>query len=174
MRAGGASTAHYRAVITDLQAEREPLAAAVQSDREALKSKEQALADLDRAIAQLVHRLDAQSEPKAVDQPQEQPAVPRGPLAPNLAGLGLGDACIAAIASLGGRATNHEIVGQLSANGYEMKSDNPLNNVGTGLNHRSKNRGDVIRDGRHWVLKKSESPAVNGASHMNGAAVQPA
>lgn len=175
MRNGEASTAHYRAVIADLRAERARLFNQTELARAALVSKEQCLADLDKTIAQLEHRAGPDDYERPVG---EAPLVAFVPASQEtfeqLKGLGLGDACVAAIRALGGRATNQQITTYLAANGYEIKSSNPVNNVGTGLNHRRRARGDVVREGRDWVLQKSESPATNGASLINGAAVAPA
>lgn len=167
MRDDNSSTAHYDAVIADLRAE--------------LRSVEQQAADLREMIGRLEAKARAlasvcagQSGAAVIAPPArvETISAARVGVPSELAGLGLGDACVAAIMSLGGRATNQQIVGYLTSRGYEIKSNNPVNNVGTGLNHRSKSaKSDVMREGNEWVIKKCESPAINEASHINGATV---
>lgn len=155
MGSGHESTAPYRTVIADLRADREKQAFEIEQARTALRTREAALDEIDKAIALLELRIGDFTEPTKVSATMADVG---------LVGLGLGDACVAAIRELGGAASNSQIVAHLKSRGYEIKSTNPMNNVGTGLNHRSKSRGDVERNGRFWVLK-SEGPALNGASH---------
>lgn len=172
MPTSGASTVHYRAVIADLRADRGRLSNELDELRQKLKAKEQAVADLDRTISQLEFRAgDDDSEPRAPDaQDSLAAAVQVQSPVTGLLALGLGDACVAAIRALGNKATNQQILAYLTSVGYEIKSTNPLNNVGTGLNHRSKNRGDIVRIGRDWVISTRKEEVAERAE-LNGASV---
>lgn len=163
MSAGLSSTAHYEAVLNDLKADQAKLRAEADEAIAVAKAKEQAALDLDRVIETLSLRL-----PKSVELHVTTEAKP---VADFLVGLQLGDACIAMLRHLGRPASNREIAEALDANGYKVNSENPINNVGSCLNHRSTTKADVEREGKSWALRKGEGPAHDGASHMNGAAV---
>lgn len=163
MRDDQSSTAHYQAVISDLKAR------VTELDLEASELRK--MIDRLEAISGAPHPLSVPSENVnaiTVGAPVAASMAATAPSAvTHYTGLGLGDACVSAISALGGRATNRDILDHLLAAGYQIKSTNPLNNVGTGLNHRSKNRGDIFREGHFWIVKKSESPGFNGAKNAN-------
>jgi len=69
-------------------------------------------------------------------------------------GMLLSDACVRAIELIGRPATNKEILEMLRRHGFSVQSANPVNNVGSSLNHRRKSKGDVQRNGKHWSLRK--------------------
>ena len=53
MRNGATSTAHYRAVLADLRADREKLSSETEKAAEIARAKAQSLSDIDRVIATL-------------------------------------------------------------------------------------------------------------------------
>lgn len=80
--------------------------------------------------------------------------------------LGLGDACVLVLGELGKPASNREILDVLQSRGFKINSDNPMNNVGTCLNHRMKNKADIVRTGKHWALVSRKD--MSAQSEMNG------
>jgi hypothetical protein len=137
------STANYAAVIKDLRAKRD---------------------DLDRTIKMLEVMAGIPA-----NQPQEvaPPVIKRERL--TTASMGLGDACARVLEMARGMALNtREVYAALMKDGFEFSSDNPINNVFSALNHRTK-AGDVEKAGRgRW--RYAEKQATHQLPQPNGLA----
>lgn len=153
----------------------------------------QKIADADRRAAELRNMLQqmltefgepsfkpADGEVRALQTKPADTAIQSMPPAPtlqkiDLTGLMIGDACVAVLGATQRPMRNREILDALLANGYDFGgAKDPINNVTSAMGHRYRSARDIEKVNRLWVTKKSESPAIREASHMNGAAVQPA
>jgi hypothetical protein len=83
--------------------------------------------------------------------------------------MGLGDACARVLEMARGMALNtREVYAALMKDGFEFSSDNPINNVFSALNHRTK-AGDVEKAGRgRW--RYAEKQATHQLPQPNGLA----
>lgn len=71
--------------------------------------------------------------------------------------------------------TTREIADGLAAAGFKSASADPVNNVSAAMHHRSKRKGDVARDGKHWRLVTGKplngeaTAALIGGEHIGNA-----
>lgn len=128
------STANYAAVIKDLRAKRD---------------------ELNRTIAMLEAMANIPATQAQAPAVQRQPAIATN--------TGIGDACAKILEHARGTMTTNEVFAALTANGFEFNTQNPVNNVWSALNHRTKVAGDVRKAGRgrwRYVAPTMEKPAT--------------
>ena len=142
------STADYAAVINDLRAK---------------------CAEIQRTIAFLEALSGVRAAPApSVPQEQQRPSVTVA-ASPGLAGLGQADACVWLLRKTGKPMTTREIADGLAAAGFKTLSTEPVNNVSAAMHHRSKRKGDVARDGKHWRLVTGKPANGEAMATLNGA-----
>ena len=128
---------HYAAVIADLETKR---------------------AEIDRMIESLrafagVTATKGLPIPAPVDRNFSITAYDNPTSKGSFEGMGIADAAIEARRRKGSPAGNADIVELLTDGGVQIKSDQPLNVVGSILNRRYKDTGDIKRVGRGvWAL----------------------
>jgi hypothetical protein len=157
------STANYAAVIADLRAKRD---------------------ELDRTIAMLEAMVKL-SQPTQADNASRQPSDDsRKQSAQTLAqnpptrasrrvgaiNTGIGDAVAQVLMEQSRPLTTREVTDALAKTGFPLNMANPLNNVWSALDHRSKIRGDVIREGKAWRWNRPQDKGglTTSLSSLNG------
>lgn len=159
MRNDQISTASYTAVIADLRAKREELDRTIRmleamSQLEPTQITQEPLAKLERATPVI----------------RQQSTVRR--TARVIRSSGIGEECVRILkesALNGDELSTRQVTDLLLESGFKLKAANPINNVHSALNHRSKVSRDVERVGRNW---RYIGEPEKGASEIAGQASQ--
>lgn len=162
MRPVDESAAHYRAVIADLRQKLDAAKRQVDELPRVIERLEDVAGLSTRQISPMPTQADAGLTAPSIEVTG---AVTFETVDP-IHALGLGDACVLVLSELGKPASNREILESLQSRGFKINSDNPMNNVGTCLNHRMKNRADIVRIGKHWALASRKD--MSAQSEVNG------
>lgn len=160
MRNEKLSTANYTAVIADLRSKRDELDRVIET-LEAMSQVNVRLSPSDAPIASS----DDSSSPKPKFVYVNHDAARSS---------GIGERCAHILRErIGQSLSTRQVTDLLIASGFELKSENPTNNVWSALSHRAKTVGDVQRIGKVWQFidkkvvadqSEEEPRLINGTS----------
>lgn len=167
MSNGDDSTGHWDAVIAELRADLARYEREEASALELAGEMKQQAETTNLLIEQLKVRLGSKSRQSDSELPPSPQPEPVKALSDFLADLQLGDACVAVLRREARPMTNRDILDALADHGFKVNGDNPINNIGSCLNHRAGAKGDIMRDGKHWqIADKEERSAPTSFSPM--------
>jgi hypothetical protein len=145
----------YEHVIADLERQRDEISTTIES--------------LKRIRAFQLGALST-SQNQEIAQPPQITAVPNRNETGEFAGMSVADAAIVVLARRGAPMTNQEVVDALADGGLRSQSAQPLNTVGSILNRRANDVGDIVRVGRGtWGLQawRDEARAIRDREIAN-------